>query len=36
MSALLLCLKSVDFPGLGKPFMEETCRERKDETDKQM
>lgn len=31
MSALLLCLKSVDFPGLGKCFVEERYRERKDE-----
>lgn len=33
MSALLLCLKIVYFPGLEKSFVEDTCRERKDETD---
>lgn len=29
MSALLLCLRSVDFPGLGKCFVEDSYRERK-------
>lgn len=31
MSALLLCPKILDFPGLGKLFVEDKYRERKDE-----